>query len=160
MDKDKIKMIRLKGKSLDLADELVQDFKKQGLRATWTSVVNSAIPLMHATMISKRFTMVSNAELAERRAYDVGTSIAAILGALCLAKVDMSGCQLRYLPEVDAIGIRLDAVPDILIHAGGADPAMIGNVVKDQLVSRGYIRDGGTVVVNMDQLLGKTTDNQ
>ena len=63
MDKDKIKMIRLKGKSLDLADELVQDFKKQGLRATWTSVVNSAIPLMHATMISKRFTMVSNAEL-------------------------------------------------------------------------------------------------
>ena len=158
MDKDKIKMIRLKGKSLDLADELVQDFKKQGLRATWTSVVNSAIPLMHATMISKRFTMVSNAELAERRAYDVGTSIAAILGALCLAKVDMSGCQLGYLPEVDAIGIRLDAVPDILIHAGGADPAMIGNVVKDQLVSRGYIRDGGTVVVDMDQLLGKTTD--
>ena len=158
MDKDKIKMIRLKGKSLDLADELVQDFKKQGLRATWTSVVNSAIPLMHATMISKRFTMVSNAELAERRAYDVGTSIAAILGALCLAKVDMSGCQLRYLPEVDAIGIRLDAVPDILIHAGGADPAMIGNVVKDQLVSRGYIRDGGTIVVDMDQLLGKTTD--
>ena len=160
MDKDKIKMIRLKGKSLDLADELVQDFKKQGLRATWTSVVNSAIPLMHATMISKRFTMVSNAELAERRAYDVGTSIAAILGALASAKVDMSGCQLRYLPEVDAIGIRLDAVPDILIHAGGADPAMIGNVVKDQLVSRGYIRDGGTVVVDMDQLLGKTTDNQ
>ena len=158
MDKDKIKMIRLKGKSLDLADELVQDFKKQGLRATWTSVVNSAIPLMHATMISKRFTMVSNAELAERRAYDVGTSIAAILGALCLAKVDMSGCQLGYLPEVDAIGIRLDAVPDILIHAGGADPAMIGNVVKDQLVSRGYIRDGGTIVVDMDQLLGKTTD--
>ena len=158
MDKDKIKMIRLKGKSLDLADELVQDFKKQGLRATWTSVVNSAIPLMHATMISKRFTMVSNAELAERRAYDVGTSIAAILGALCLAKVDMSGCQLGYLPEVDAIGIRLDAVPDILIHAGGADPAMIGNVVKDQLENRGYIRDGGTVVVDMDQLLGKTTD--
>ena len=158
MDKDKIKMIRLKGKSLDLADELVQDFKKQGLRATWTSVVNSAIPLMHATMISKRFTMVSNAELAERRAYDVGTSIAAILGALCLAKVDMSGCRLGYLPEVDAIGIRLDAVPDILIHAGGADPAMIGNVVKDQLENRGYIRDGGTVVVDMDQLLGKTTD--
>ena len=158
MDKDKIKMIRLKGKSLDLADELVQDFKKQGLRATWTSVVNSAIPLMHATMISKRFTMVSNAELAERRAYDVGTSIVAILGALCLAKVDMSGCQLGYLPEVDAIGIRLDAVPDILIHAGGADPAMIGNVVKDQLENRGYIRDGGTVVVDMDQLLGKTTD--
>ena len=158
MDKDKIKMIRLKGKSLDLADELVQDFKKQGLRATWTSVVNSAIPLMHATMISKRFTMVSNAELAERRAYDVGTSIAAILGALCLAKVDMSGCQLGYLPEVDAIGIRLDAVPDILIHAGGADPAMIGNVVKDQLENRGYIRDGGTVVVDMDRLLGKTTD--
>ena len=103
--------------------------------------------------------MVSNAELAERRAYDVGTSVAAVLGALCSAKVDMTGCQLAYYPEFDAIGIRLDAIGDTLIHAGGADPAVIANVVTKQLRSRGYLQDdgAGTVVVDMDQILGKTT---
>ena len=154
MDKDKIKMIRLQGKSLDLANELLEDFRQQGLRASWTSVVDAAIPLMHATMISKKFTLVSNTKLAETRAYDVGTSIAAILGALCSAKVDMSGCQLRYLPEVDAISVHLDAISDTLIHAGGADPASIANVVKNQLRNRGYLGDGGTVVVDMEKLLG------
>ena len=154
MDKDKIKMIRLTGKSLDLATELIEDFRQQGLRASWTSVVDAAIPLMYATMIDKNFTLVSNAELAETRAYDVGTSIAVILGVLYSAKVDMTGCQLRYLPEVDAISIHLDAIGDNFIHAGGAAPASIANVVKDQLVSRGYLGDGGTVVVDMDLLLG------
>ena len=155
MDKDKIKMIRLQGESLDLANELIEDFKKKGLRASWTSVVNTSIPLLHAQLHSQQYTVVSNVDLAERRAYDVGTSIAAVLGALCSAKVDMTGCQLGYLPEVDAMGIRLDAVADIiLIHAGGADPAMIANVVTEQLRSRGYIQDDGTVFVDMDQILG------
>ena len=86
------------------------------------------------------------------------TSIAAILGALVSSGVNMSGCQLGYLPKVDAIGIRLDAVADILIHAGGADPAGIANVVQSQLRSRGYLQDDGTVFVDMDLLLGKTTN--
>ena len=154
MDKDKIKMIRLQGRSLDLANELIEDFKKQGLRASWTSIVDTSVPLLHAQLHSKSYTVVSNVELAERRAYDVGTSIAAILGALCLTKVDMAGCQLRYLPAVDAISVHLDAIGDTLIHAGGADPAAIANVVKSQLVSHGYLGDGGTVVVDMEKLLG------
>ena len=154
MDKDKIKMIRLQGRSLDLANELIEDFKKQGLRASWTSIVDTSVPLLHAQMHSKSYTLVSNAELAERRAYDVGTSIAAILGALCSAKVDMTVCELAYLPEVDAISIRLASIPDTLIHAGGADPAAIGNVVTDQLHSRGYLQDDGAVFVDMEKLLG------
>ena len=154
MDKDKIKMIRLQGRSLDLANELIEDFKKQGLRASWTSIVDTSVPLLHAQMHSKSYTLVSNAELAERRAYDVGTSIAAILGALCSAKVDMTVCELAYLPEVNAISIRLDSIPDTLIHAGGADPAAIGNVVTDQLRSRGYLQDDGAVFVDMEKLLG------
>ena len=99
--------------------------------------------------------MLSHAESLEHRAQDVGTSIAAILGALCLAKVNMSGCQLGYLPQVDAIDIRLDAVADIiLVHAGGADPVRIANIVKDKLGAGGYLQDDGVTVVDMEQLLG------
>ena len=148
-----VKMIRLGGESLELAARLVLDFKKKGYRSTYSSVVDTAVPILHAVTLGK-YNLVSDAEVAERRAYDVGTSIAAILGALCSAKVDMSGCQLGYLPEVDAISIRMDAVADILIHAGGADPAAIANVVADQLRSRGYMQDDGTVFVDMDQILG------
>ena len=158
MAKEKFKAIRLTGKSLDLATELIEDFRLKGLRASWTSVVDTAVPLLHAQLHSNSYTVVSNVELAERRAYDVGTSIAAILSALCSAKVDMTGCQLAYHPAVDAIGIRLDAIPDTLIHAGGADPAAIANVVADQLHSRGYLQDDGTVFVDMDQLLERTTN--
>jgi hypothetical protein len=148
-----VKMIRLGGESLELATRLVLDFKKKGYRSTYSSVVDTAVPILHAVTLGK-YNLVSDAEVAERRAYDVGTSIAVILGALCSAKVDMTGCQLGYLPEVDAISIRLDAVPDILIHAGGADPAMIANIVKTQLLAGGYLQDDGTVLVDMEKLLG------
>ena len=154
MAKEDFKAVRLKGRSLALATELIEDFRLKGLRATWTSVVDTSIPLLHAQLHGQNYTMVSNAELAERRAYDVGTSVAAVLGALCSAKVDMTGCQLAYYPEFDAICVSLDAVPDTLIHAGGADPAAIANVIAKQLRSRGYLKDDGTVFVDMDQLLG------
>ena len=151
------RMVRVSGKSLGLASELLEHFKGKGYRSTMTSVVDTAVPILHAVTLG-RYTMVSDAELAERRAHDVGTCIAAILGALCSAKVDMSGCQLAYLPQVDAIDVRMDSIPDILVHAGGADPAAIANVVTEQLRSRGYIQDDGTVFVDMDQILGKTTN--
>ena len=151
------RMVRVSGKSLGLASELLEHFKGKGYRSTMTSVVDTAVPILHAVTLGK-YTMVSDAEVAERRAYDVGTCIAAILGALCSAKVDMSGCQLAYLPQVDAINVRMDSIPDILVHAGGADPAAIANVVTEQLRSRGYIQDDGTVFVDMDQILGRTTN--
>ena len=151
------RMVRVSGKSLGLASELLEHFKGKGYRSTMTSVVDTAVPILHAVTLGK-YTMVSDAELAERRAHDVGTCIAAILGALCSAKVDMSGCQLAYLPQVDAINVRMDSIPDILVHAGGADPAAIANVVTEQLRSRGYIQDDGTVFVDMDQILGRTTN--
>ena len=72
----------------------------------------------------------------------------------------MSGCLLSYLPVVDAICVSLDAVPDTLIHAGGADPAAIANVIAEQLRSRGYIQDDGTdpakVMQNTRDLLLKS----
>ena len=151
------RMVRVSGKSLGLASELLEHFKGKGYRSTMTSVVDTAVPILHAVTLGK-YTMVSDAEVAERRACDVGTCIAAILGALCSAKVDMSGCQLAYLPQVDAINVRMDSIPDILVHAGGADPAAIANVVTEQLRSRGYIQDDGTVFVDMDQILGRTTN--
>ena len=151
------RMVRVSGKSLGLASELLEHFKGKGYRSTMTSVVDTAVPILHAVTLG-RYTMVSDAELAERRAHDVGTCIAAILSALCSAKVDMSGCQLAYLPQVDAINVRMDSIPDILVHAGGADPAAIANVVTEQLRSRGYIQDDGTVFVDMDQILGRTTN--
>ena len=151
------RMVRVSGKSLGLASELLEHFKGKGYRSTMTSVVDTAVPILHAVTLGKH-TMVSDAEVAERRAHDVGTCIAAILGALCSAKVDMSGCQLAYLPQVDAINVRMDSIPDILVHAGGADPAAIANVVTEQLRSRGYIQDDGTVFVDMDQILGRTTN--
>lgn len=151
------RMVRVSGKSLGLASELLEHFKGKGYRSTMTSVVDTAVPILHAVTLG-RYTMVSDAEVAERRAHDVGTCIAAILGALCSAKVDMSGCQLAYLPQVDAINVRMDSIPDILVHAGGADPAAIANVVTEQLRSRGYIQDDGTVFVDMDQILGRTTN--
>ena len=147
------KMVRLTGKSLDLADELVDEFKKKGYRASWTSVVDSSITLLHDVTLGG-YNVVAYAEQLEQRAQDVGTCIAAILGALCLAKVSMSGCQLAYHPTVDAMSIRLDATGDILIHAGGADPAKIGNIVKDQLLAGGYLQDDGTMFVDMEKLLG------
>ena len=150
---DSLKMIRLTGKSLDLANELVEEFNKKGYRSSFTAVVNSAVPLLHGVTLGG-YNVVSYAAQLGERAQDVGTSIAAILGALCLAKVDMSGCQLGYHPSVDAITIRLDATGDILVHAGGADPARIANVVKTQLLSGGYLQDDGTVIVDMEKLLG------
>ena len=150
---ERLKMIRLTGKSLDLADELVDEFKKKGYRSSWTAVVDSAVPLLHGVTLGG-YNVVSYAAQLEQRAQDVGTCIAAILGALCLAKVNMSGCQLGYHPSVDAITIRLDTTGDILIHAGGADPAMVANIVTSQLLKGGYINNDGTVLVNMDKLLG------
>ena len=151
---DGLKMIRLTGESLELSNELVEEFKKKGYRSSWTAVVDSAVRLLHGVTL-RGYNVVAYADQLEQRAQDVGTSIAAILGALCLAKVDMSGCQLGYLPQVDGIGIRLDAVAEpILVHAGGADPARIANIVKDQLVAGGYLQDDGVTVVDMEQLLG------
>ena len=96
---------------------------------------------------------MSNAEIVERHAYDVGNCIAIVLATLCLAKISMAGCQLAYYPEVDAIGIRLDAIGDTLIYTcGGADPALIANVVSQVLRERGYIKDDGSDVVDMKQL--------
>ena len=150
---DRLKMIRLTGKSLELADELVEEFNKKGYQSSFTAVVNSAVPLLHGVTLGG-YNVVSYAEQLEQRAQDVGTSIAAILGGLSSAKMDMSGCQLGYLPAVDAITIRLDATDDFLIHAGGADPAMIANVVKTQLLERGYLQDDRTVLVDMEKLIG------
>ena len=152
------KSIRLSGKTLNLANELIEDFATRGLRASYTSVVNAAIPVLHQGMISKDFKMWTNAQIAEQRAHAAGTSIATILITLCRAQVSMSGCQLGYYPEVDCIGIRLDCIGDTLVDLQGADPAAVANVVKSQLVNRGYLGDGGTVVVDMDKLLGEITD--
>ena len=148
------KTIRLFDKTLALATELVDNFAKQGYKSSWTSVVNTSVQLMHSALIDENFTLVSRAELDKTRAYDIGTSIAAVLGALASAKMNMLGCELSYLPAVDAICIRLPDVPDVLIHAGGANPAAIANVITDQLRSRGYIQDDGAVFVDMDQILG------
>ena len=151
---DGLKMIRLTGKSLELANELVEEFKSKGYRSSWTAVVDSAVRLLHGVTLGG-YNVVAYTEQLEQRAYDVGTSISAILGALCLAKVDMSGCQLGYHPDVDAMSIRLNATGDILVHAGGADPARIGNIVKSRLLERGYLSDDGTVLVDMKKLLGE-----
>ena len=150
---DGLKMIRLTGESLELSNELVEEFKKKGYRSSWTAVVDSAVRLLHGVTL-RGYNVVAYADQLEQRAQDVGTSIATVLGALCLAKVDMSGCQLGYHPQVDAISIRLNATGDILVHAGGADPAKIANVVKDQLRAGGYLQDDGVTVVDMEQLLG------
>ena len=94
---DGLKMIRLTGESLELSNELVEEFKKKGYRSSWSAVVDSAVRLLHGVTL-RGYNVVAYADQLEQRAQDVGTSIAAILGALCLAKVDMSGCQLGYLP--------------------------------------------------------------
>ena len=148
-----VKMIRLGGESLELAARLVQDFKKKGYRSTYSSVVDTAVPILHAVTLGK-YNLVSDAEVAERRAFDLGGAIATMLAALCSAKVDMSGCQLGYLPEVEAIAIHLDATGDIFMPIGGLDPAVIANIVKAQLLNRGYLKEDGTVIVDMDKLLG------
>ena len=152
-----VKMIRLGGESLELAARLVLDFKKKGYRSTYSSVVDTAVPILHAVTLGE-YNLVSDAEVAERRAYDLGGGIATMLAALYSAKVDMSGCQLGYIEEVEAIVIRLDATGDIFMPIGGLDPAMIANVIAEQLRSRGYMQDDGTVIVDMDQLLEKTTN--
>ena len=41
MDKDKIKMIRLQGKSLDWQTNGITDFATRGLRASWTILINA-----------------------------------------------------------------------------------------------------------------------
>ena len=148
------KSIRLSGNTLDLATELIADFQTRGLRASFTSIVNAAIPLMHHAMIGRDYKLWSNAEIAEQRAHTAGNCVATVLATLCRAQV-MAGCQLAYYPEVDAIGIRLDAIGDTLIHCNGADPAAIANVVTNQLRERGYLQgDDGAVFVDMDQILG------
>ena len=151
---EKIKMIRLTGKSLDMANELVDEFKRKGYRSSWTAVVDSAIPLLHGVTLGG-YNVVSYKAQLEHRAQDVGTCIATILGALCIAKVDMQGCELGYIPAVDAIALRLNVTGDILVHAGGADPASIANIVKTQLLEGGYINDDGGVIVDMEKLLGE-----
>ena len=157
MDKDKVKSIRLSGASLKLAGELIQEFKSKGYRSNWTSVVDTAVPILHAVTIGK-YNLVSDDQVAERRAWDIGSAIATMLAALYSAKVDMSGCQLGYLSEVEAIAIRLDATGDIFMPIIGLDPALIANIIKTQLINRGYLKDDGTVFVDMDQLLEKTTN--
>ena len=122
---DNFKTVRLFDKALVQSTEIIKDFERQGHTASWTSVTNRAINLMHSTMIDKKFTVVSTAEIVERRANDVGNCIAIVLGTLCLANVSMSGCQLVYYQEADAIGIRMDAIDDVLIFCGGAAPARI-----------------------------------
>ena len=151
---EKIKMIRLTGKSLDMANELVDEFKRKGYRSSWTAVVDSSIPLLHGVTLGG-YNVVSYRAQLERRAQDVGTCIATILGALCIAKVDMQGCELGYIPAVDAIALRLNVTGDILVHAGGADPASIANIVKTQLLEGGYLKDDGGVIVDMEKLLGE-----
>ena len=148
-----LKMIRLTGKSLELSNDLVVEFQRKGYRSSWTAVVDSAVKLLHGVTLGGDH-VAAHSEQLEQRAYDVGTSIAAILGALCLAKVNMSGCELAYHASVDAISIRLNATGDILIHAGGANPASIANNVKARLLEGGYLNDDGTVMVDMDKLLG------
>ena len=148
--------VRLQGEPLDMANELIADFKTRGLRASWTSVMNAAIPLMHHAMIGKGYKLWSNAEIAEQRANATGNCIATVLTALCRAQVSMAGCQLAYYPEVDAVGIRLDAIGDTLINCGGADPAAVANVVTERLREKGYLQgDDGAQFVDMDQLLGQ-----
>ena len=147
------KMARVGGEALPLAEELMAEFKAKGYRGTLAGVVGSAVKVLHGHVLGG-YHLLSHAEVLEQRAVDVGTSIAAVLGALCLAKVDMSGCQLGYHPAVDAISIRLNATGDILMNAGGADPARIANIVKDQLGAGGYLQDDGVTVVDMEQLLG------
>ena len=150
------KSIRLSGKPLDLANELIADFATRGLRASYTSVINAAIPVLHQGMISKDFKMWTNAQIAEQRAHAAGTSIATILITLCRAQVSMAGCQLGYYPEVDCIGIRLDCIGDTLVDLQGADPATVANVVTNQLRERGYLQgDDGAQFVDMDQLIGQ-----
>ena len=150
------KSVRLSGKTIDLANELIADFATRGLRASYTSVVNAAIPVLHQGMISRDFKMWTNAQIAEQRAHAAGTSIATILITLCRAQVSMSGCQLGYYPEVDCIGIRLDCIGDTLVDLQGADPHAVANVVTNQLRERGYLQgDDGAQSVDMGRLLGE-----
>ena len=147
------KMARVGGEALPLAEEVIKEFKAKGYRGSLAGVVEAGVKILHSHVLGG-YHLLSHAEILEQRAQDVGTSIAAILGALCSAKVSMSGCLLSYLPVVDAICISLDAVPDNHIHAGGADPAAIANVITKQLRERRYLKDDGTVLVDMEKLLG------
>ena len=150
---DNFKTVRLFDKALVQSTEMIKDFERQGHTASWTSVTNAAINLMHSAMIEKKVTVVSTAEIVERRAHDVGNCIAILLGTLCLANVSMAGCQLLYYKEADSIGIRMDAIDDVLIYlGGGASPALVANTVNQVLRERGYMKDDGSDVVNMEQL--------
>ena len=151
------KMARVGGEALPLAEEVIKEFKAKGYRGSLAGVVEAGVKVLHSHVLGG-YHLLSHAELLEQRAQDVGTSIAAILGALCRAQVSMAGCQLAYYPEVDAVGIRLDAIGDTLINCGGADPAAVANVVTERLREKGYLQgDDGAQFVDMDQLLQRTT---
>ena len=60
MDKDKVKSIRLSGASLKLAGELIQEFKSKGYRSTYSSVVDTAVPILHAVTLGE-YNLVSDA---------------------------------------------------------------------------------------------------
>ena len=99
---DNFKTVRLFDKALVQSTEIIKDFERQGHTASWTSVTNRAINLMHSTMIDKKFTVVSTAEIVERRANDVGNCIAIVLGTLCtrlmwIHELGASSCTIRRL---------------------------------------------------------------
>ena len=87
------KMARVGGEALPLANELIEEFKAKGYRASLAGVVEAGVKVLHSHVLGG-YHLLSHAESLEHRAQDVGTSIATVLGSLCLAKVDMSGCQL------------------------------------------------------------------
>ena len=55
------RMVRVSGKSLGLASELLEHFKGKGYRSTMTSVVDTAVPILYAVTLGK-CNMVSDAE--------------------------------------------------------------------------------------------------
>ena len=153
------KMARVGGEALPLAEELIEEFKAKGYRGSLAGVVESAVKVLHSHLLGG-YHLLSHEELLEQRAYDVGTSVAVTISALTDAGVKMGECEMSYLPMVDAICVSLDAESkDIfMMPAGGADKVAIFNVATEQLRSRGYVKDDGTAIVDMDLLLGKSTD--
>ena len=127
------KMARVGGEALPLAEELIEEFKAKGYRGSLAGVVEAGVKVLHSHVLGG-YHLLSHAESLEHRAQDVGTSIAAILGALC----SHQGLYERMSTVVvSPIKLMLSVsawtpLPDILIHAGGADPAaMIANVIVE-----------------------------
>ena len=154
------KMARVGGEALPLAEELISEFKAKGYRGSLAGIVEASIKIAHAHIL-RGYELLSPEERLKRRAYDVGTSIACTIAALTDAGVSMGECEMSYLPAVDVICVSLDAESkDIfMMPAGGADKVAIFNVATEQLRSRGYVKDDGTAIVDMDLLLGKSTEN-